>query len=100
MAFNKRLFHLGNKVVALGRKIDEDFPIPSGCTHGGENVFRDTLLKLLEVINEVRLAIQDEEPKEWWIVKVNCNSQEFLAIKEQMEVLELNYEILKPKSED
>jgi hypothetical protein len=68
--------------------------------NGGENVFRDSLLQLLEVINEVRLAIQDEEPKELWIVKVCCNSQEFLAIKEQMEVLELSYEILKPKSED
>lgn len=99
MAINKRLFHLGNNVVSLARKINNDFPEPSGCMNGSENVFRDTFLQILEIVNEIRLAIQEEEPKEWWTLKVQCNSQEILALKEQAEVLELNYELLKPEPE-
>ncbi len=97
MALNKKLWNLGNKVVSIARKIDNDFPIPSGCLNGGENIFRDSLLQLLELINEIRLSIQDEEPQEWWDIKVKCNSQEILAIKDHIEALELNYELSKNK---
>lgn len=104
MAFNKRLFHLGNQVVSLAKKIDKEFPDPIFGVHdvGKGNIFKEVLTQLLDIINEVRLAVQEDEPKKWIRFNVQCNSQDVHSIKEHIEVRELNYEIheiLDPKSE-
>lgn len=95
MAINNRLFHLGNKIVALRKHIDEVFPHPIGDPYNDRNFLRDTMIELLELINEVRLASQPEsiEPERWWGFKVKCTSQDLLEIKEKIELLQLNYEL-------
>ncbi len=96
MTFNAKLFHLGNDVVRLEKKFEHTFP--KSCA-SGKNELGDCFMDLLELLNAIRLAIQDvcEDPQ-WWDVKVKCNTQQLLAIKEQIEVLELNYEINKSES--
>ena len=104
MTINKRLFHLGNNVVSLAKKIDKEFPDPIFGVHdvGKGNVLREVLVEMLDIMNQIRLAIQDDEPKKWVRFNVQCNSQDMHSIKEHIEVRELNYEIhdlLQPKSE-
>ena len=99
MSFNKKLFHLGNQVVALAMEIDKNFSSTVNDPYNERNHLKHTLVDMLDLINSIRLAIQNQEPKQWWIVKVQCNSQEFVAVKEQIEGMELNYEILKPDPE-
>lgn len=98
MAFSKKLFHLGNQVVSIGKSIDKHFPSTVNDPFNERNHLKHTLVELLDLINNIRLAIQDDEPKEWWNLKVRCNSQELLALKEQAEVLELQYELSKSES--
>lgn len=98
MAFNDRLFHLGNQVVSIAREIEKNFPNPVNDPFNDVNHLKNALINILDLINNIRLAIQEEEPKEWWTLKVKCNSQEILALREQAEVLELSYELLKPES--
>jgi hypothetical protein len=91
MAFNSKLFHLGNNVVALARKYEKTFPRTGPK---GSNELGDCFIELLDLVNQIRLAIQDaEEEKSTWIVKFEAKTQEMLAIREQLEVLELKYEI-------
>lgn len=91
--------------MSLARKIEKEFPDPIFGVHdvGKGNIFKEVLTDLLEIINEVRLAVQDEEPKKWIRFNVQCNSQDVASIKEHIEVRELNYEIhdlLQPKTEN
>jgi len=61
----------------------------------GKNELGECFEDLLELVNKIRLVIQDEEIKQYWNVKVFCNLQEILEIKEKIEELQLNYEITK-----
>lgn len=97
--FNIRLFNLENKIVNLHKDIEALFPVLLDVPFNEKNPLKYVLIDMLDLINEVRLCVQDEKPKEWWTLKVKCNSQEILAIKEQAEVLELKYELLKPEGE-
>lgn len=90
MTVNLKLFHLGNHVVRIAKKIESE--VPSG-------VLKDSLMEILGIVNEIRLAVQHEnDPKESWKIEFACTTQELLAIREQMEVLELSYE-LRPKDQ-
>ena len=98
MAFNKNLSDLGNQVVSIAQEIDKHFPSTVDDPFNERNPLKHTLVEMLDLINNIRLAIQDKEPREWWNLKVKCNSQELLALKEQAEVLELKYELSKAES--
>lgn len=104
MSLRNKLFYLGNEVVALTKKIDQDFPVPLNGISGQQNVLRDTLFKLLDIINEIRLAVQSETPKDsndkkvlnWRLIKVECSDQDMDSIKLHIEFLQLNYETIDP----
>lgn len=83
MPINLELFHLGNDVVRISKKIEEELP---------SSLIRNNIMEILNLVNQMRLAIQNkDDPKRWWNIEVKCTSQELLSIKEQMEVLEMDY---------
>ena len=100
MTVNLKLFHLGNDVVRLRQKIDSEF---SPHDEISMDSIRETFIDIVRLVNEIRLAIQDQtiaenNPKSSWKIEFACTTQELLAIREQMEVLELSYE-LRPKDQ-
>lgn len=97
MGINKKLFDLGNDVVDLRQKIDKEFPVR---IPGQANPVAVILTDLLQVINDIRFEIMDkfkekEGEKRWWSFNILCNEQELLVIKEQMDTLDVCYELLK-----
>jgi hypothetical protein len=95
MALNKRLFHLGNQVVALEKEIQKHFPNTVNDPFNEKNPLKHALIEMLDLINNIRLAIQDEEPKDWWVFKVKCNSQEVQSVQDHIDSLILSYELTK-----
>ena len=92
MALNKKLLELGNNVVALAQKIENLFP---GTGPLRQNEVGSCLMDLLNLVNKIRLAAQEgEEDKTWRTINLQCSNLELLEIKQQMEAMQLNYEIL------
>ena len=93
MNFNKKLFHLGNDVVELQKKIEKEFPVKSPLE--GLN---DCFLDLLKLINNIRLAIQQsEDPIDCLIncyeIKVSCKDEELAEIRDYLDTLDLNFNV-------
>lgn len=92
MGINLKLFHLGNKVVEVSKKLNKTFP--RDCF--GNNELGDCFNDLLNLINEIRLSFQEAgDPRECYNLNIECNEQELLSIKEHMEVLKVQYGIEK-----
>jgi len=80
MAINAKLWELGNDVVKLRQHFEKIFP-PSYLT--GKNEIGECFNSLLELMNDIRLAIQEgDDPKKWYLITLNCKSEEIKNIKE------------------
>ena len=90
MVINKKMFHLGNKVVDLSEKLNDSDMSDS---------LRSLLMYLLKIVNEIRLELssypEESELKQCKNVNINCSDQEWLAIKKQFELL--GYDIQETK---
>ena len=96
MALNIKLFHLGNDVIRIAKNFEKTFPKDRVT---GKNELGECFMDLLKLINEIRLAIQEGDvKKEIFNFKVNCTEKEMLAVRKQIEVLELTYELTKSQT--
>jgi hypothetical protein len=100
MAFNHKLWSLGNRVVQLRREIETTFPDPVGVCEGyhGENILRKSLLDILDLVNQVRLAMNEpcDNPKPYDIRAV-CSEKQLYELQKKFEEMELSFHILDPE---
>lgn len=83
MAFNSKLFNLGNEVVRLRQRIDKVFPAKESYGH---NEFKYLFSSILELINSIRLAIQDDpDGPEQLFLKLKVTAQERREVFEFLE---------------
>lgn len=96
MSINNKLFHIGNDVVSLRKKFDI---IDRGGLLGKKELM-ESFVDLLELINDIRLAIQDVDTKldikskNPWKFKIDCTEEELLKIQSVLKQLQLNYEYM------
>ncbi len=95
MTVNKKLFHLGNDVVSLLKKIEKSFPKTyslNGFVGGGyveKNDLRECLLEMLSIINIVRMEClnipEKEDHVDHYIFKVACSAKEIDALEDLLD---------------
>lgn len=87
----KNILRLKNKVICIAKKIENSFWYLEN--DGVQKKTKEIFVEILNLINDIILENNDEEPKKWWEFKIQCNSDDILFIKKQLEILELNYEL-------
>lgn len=97
MAFNHKLWSLGNRVVQLRREIETTFPDPVGVCEGYtiENILRKSFLDILDLVNQVRLAMNEpcDIPKSYEIRAV-CSEKQLYELQKKLQEMELSFHIL------
>lgn len=89
MSINSKLFHLGNDVIALRKKIDEYLP------HGSinKNIHNDIFNEMLRIINVIRMEAYQNSSEEQMLhrIELYCTQTDYLCIKEYMDALNVRY---------
>jgi hypothetical protein len=100
MGINHKLFHLGNDIVRLQQEIEGKIKEPYDTW--AEQAYKEFFLEMLRIVNVIRQEYQNfhqnqNNHKQWWSFNILCSEEEKMAIQEQIEALELCYELLKTK---
>ena len=96
MSFNQKLFQLGNEVVRIRQELDKNFPEPMYgiCNFDEKNILKYTLSDILNLINEVRMALEfPDRNKRYFDIKVLADTNEIIIIEDYLKVLNVNFEI-------
>lgn len=95
MSINLKLFHLGNKVVSVRSEIDSSFGSFDDLSI--DNI-RKAFIDILNLLNEMRLAIQDQEiaesdPKITCEYHIICTEKERHLMESKLRDLKLNFSL-------
>lgn len=96
MAFNKKLWSLGNRFVELERKIHTAFPHSVTNSIASENVFQTAFMDILDLMNEMRRILNEpEDSPKHYDIRVICTEKQLFHLEEKLEEMQIKFDMMR-----